>query len=375
MRWSRSCRRARSWRGMSFSATPGQVVDSEKLIAVGLGQRLPARSDGARDRRVRRARRPDRSLPGRRRIAAALRLLRPAARIDPHLRSRYAAHHRQPQAHRAGADERGAAQRRMRSSASASATPRRSAATPSTIRSTPPSAPAQRYPGIEHWLPFFYDHLDHLAAYTGDAPYVFDDQAREAFADRQKQIADYYEAREQARHEKQSPTAVAPYKPVPPEQLYEMSSRALRAGSGQAACCSSRRSSRRTRSVPTMRAAAWPPASPPSGRRRTSICSRRWSSCFKAERKAGAPHHHRLLVRRLARPHGAGAEGPRPRPIRASPRTGATPRRRRPRPRRWSCWASKPASQTDDHAGALRAGHSRRAPAPSPAAQDAPPTP
>ena len=57
----------------------------------------------------------------------------------------------------------------------------------------------QRFPGIEHWLPFFYEHLDRLADYTGDAPFVFDDQAREAFADRQTQIEDYYEAREQAR--------------------------------------------------------------------------------------------------------------------------------------------------------------------------------
>lgn len=81
---------------------------------------------------------------------------------------------------------------------------------------------SQRFPGIEHWLPFFYDHLDHLVAYSADAPYIFDDQAREAFADRQKQIADYYEAREQARNEKQAATAVAPYKPVPPDQLYEM---------------------------------------------------------------------------------------------------------------------------------------------------------
>ena len=81
----------------------------------------------------------------------------------------------------------------------------------------------QRFPGVEHWLSFFYDHLDHLVAYSADAPYVFDDQAKEAFADRQTQIADYYEAREQARNEKRSPTAVAPYKPVPPDQLYEMS--------------------------------------------------------------------------------------------------------------------------------------------------------
>ncbi|MDB5539792.1 MAG: Transcription-repair coupling factor [Devosia sp.] len=80
----------------------------------------------------------------------------------------------------------------------------------------------QRYPGVEHWLPFFYEDLDHLAAYAEDAPFVFDDQAREAFADRQSQIADYYEAREDARHEKQSSQGAAPYKPVPPGQLYEM---------------------------------------------------------------------------------------------------------------------------------------------------------
>lgn len=80
----------------------------------------------------------------------------------------------------------------------------------------------QRYPGVEHWMAFFYDELDHLGAYAGDAPFVFDDQAREAFADRQTQVSDYYQAREDARHEKQSSQGAAPYKPVPPEQLYEM---------------------------------------------------------------------------------------------------------------------------------------------------------
>ena len=79
----------------------------------------------------------------------------------------------------------------------------------------------QRYPGIEHWLAFFYEHLDHLTAYTGEAPLVFDDQAKEAFADRQTQIADYYQAREDARHEKQT-SGAAPFKPVKPELLYEM---------------------------------------------------------------------------------------------------------------------------------------------------------
>jgi len=79
-----------------------------------------------------------------------------------------------------------------------------------------------RYPGHEHWLAFFYDHLDRLAAYAGEAPFVFDDQAREAFAERQAQIKDYYEAREAARADKKLAVAGAPYNPVSPEQLYEM---------------------------------------------------------------------------------------------------------------------------------------------------------
>src|SRR5690606_19744308 len=78
----------------------------------------------------------------------------------------------------------------------------------------------QRYPGVEHWLPFFYEEMERLADYTGAAPFVFDDQAREAFADRQAQIKDYYEAREQARSVKQV-TGGAPYKPIAPELLYE----------------------------------------------------------------------------------------------------------------------------------------------------------
>mgnify|MGYP003650321878 FL=1 len=56
-----------------------------------------------------------------------------------------------------------------------------------------------RYSGTEHWLPFFYDHLDTLADYAGDAPFIFDEQASEAYADRVAQIRDYYDAREAAR--------------------------------------------------------------------------------------------------------------------------------------------------------------------------------
>ncbi len=92
----------------------------------------------------------------------------------------------------------------------------------------------QRYPGFEHWLAFYYDHLDRLADYTDDAPFVFDDQAREAFADRQAQIRDYYETREQARTDTSGTTPGAAYNPVPPEALYEVEGHIYRLGPGAA---------------------------------------------------------------------------------------------------------------------------------------------
>ncbi|QQR40683.1 transcription-repair coupling factor [Devosia rhizoryzae] len=79
-----------------------------------------------------------------------------------------------------------------------------------------------RYSGTEHWLPFFYEHMDRLADYVGDAPFVFDDQVKEAFADRAGQIADYYEARESARLAPPVAGAGAPYKPIKPELLYDI---------------------------------------------------------------------------------------------------------------------------------------------------------
>lgn len=79
-----------------------------------------------------------------------------------------------------------------------------------------------RYSGTEHWLPFFYDHLDRLSNYTGDAPFVFDDQVAEAYAERAEQVRDYYEARETARLAPKVAGTGAPYKPVPPDQLYDL---------------------------------------------------------------------------------------------------------------------------------------------------------
>ena len=79
-----------------------------------------------------------------------------------------------------------------------------------------------RYPGVEHWLPFFYEEMSRLSDYTGDAPFIFDDQAKEAFAERQQQIADYHDARVEARKAPPGATSGAPYKPIEPGLLYEM---------------------------------------------------------------------------------------------------------------------------------------------------------
>ncbi len=80
----------------------------------------------------------------------------------------------------------------------------------------------QRFPGMEHWLPFFYDRLAPLVAYTGSAQFVFDDQSDHALSERQDQVADYYEARESARTG-DNPAGATVYKPVPAETLYQMS--------------------------------------------------------------------------------------------------------------------------------------------------------
>jgi transcription-repair coupling factor (superfamily II helicase) len=80
----------------------------------------------------------------------------------------------------------------------------------------------QRFAGIEHWLPFFYETMEGLGDYAGDAPFVFDDQVREAFAERETQIQDYYQAREELRTHPAAAGGGAPYKPVPPDRLYHV---------------------------------------------------------------------------------------------------------------------------------------------------------
>ena len=75
----------------------------------------------------------------------------------------------------------------------------------------------RRHPGYEHWLPLFYDGLDTIFAYTGNAPLILDAQVQEAAIERFDQIADYYDARKTA-HE--AALNNSPYKPLKPDRLY-----------------------------------------------------------------------------------------------------------------------------------------------------------
>jgi transcription-repair coupling factor (superfamily II helicase) len=71
--------------------------------------------------------------------------------------------------------------------------------------------------GLEHWLPLFYDRLDTLFDYVGDAPVVLDARAEDVVKSRFAQIEDYYAARKSARE--QDPVA-NDYQPLKPDRLY-----------------------------------------------------------------------------------------------------------------------------------------------------------
>src|SRR3954454_9844248 len=76
----------------------------------------------------------------------------------------------------------------------------------------------RRYPGMEHWLPLVHDHPDTLLDYTPDIPVVFDALIDDAVGERLSQIQDYYDARRSTLGQNQP--GVAPYRPLPPDLLY-----------------------------------------------------------------------------------------------------------------------------------------------------------
>ncbi len=76
--------------------------------------------------------------------------------------------------------------------------------------------------GAEHWLPLFYDHLDTLFDYLPRCLVLLGYQAEESKTARLELIRDYYETREQFRHQKDDKNSIKgpPYKPLKPETLY-----------------------------------------------------------------------------------------------------------------------------------------------------------
>lgn len=80
----------------------------------------------------------------------------------------------------------------------------------------------QPYPGMEHWLPLFYDQTYSLFDYAKDAQLTFGQDALVAAQERFETIRDYYDARLNANKssKKNSFGAGAPYHPAPMEELF-----------------------------------------------------------------------------------------------------------------------------------------------------------
>ena len=80
-----------------------------------------------------------------------------------------------------------------------------------------------RYPGMEHWLPFFFDGMETLFDYTRHAPIILDHQAEAAIDTRLELIDEYFQARQQveaAAKGSKVRDGSQPYHPVPTETLF-----------------------------------------------------------------------------------------------------------------------------------------------------------
>ncbi|ULJ73360.1 transcription-repair coupling factor [Rhizobium gallicum] len=79
----------------------------------------------------------------------------------------------------------------------------------------------RRYPGMEHWLPLFYERLETVFDYLKGFRMVTDHTVREAAEERSKLVLDYFDARlNSAQQVKGQMAQGTPYKPVTPGQLY-----------------------------------------------------------------------------------------------------------------------------------------------------------
>ena len=76
----------------------------------------------------------------------------------------------------------------------------------------------RKHQGVEHWLPFFHDHLETIFDYLPGASVVLDDQVTPQRVARWVSIADQYETRKHALDQKARADTI--YKPIPPDLLY-----------------------------------------------------------------------------------------------------------------------------------------------------------
>ncbi len=76
----------------------------------------------------------------------------------------------------------------------------------------------RRYQGMEHWLSLFHTSLETIFDYMPDAPVILAHEVDEALPSRHDQIAEFYDARREAMTK--DTFGAAPYKPVPPAQIY-----------------------------------------------------------------------------------------------------------------------------------------------------------
>nr|WP_246333579.1 transcription-repair coupling factor [Aureimonas mangrovi] len=76
----------------------------------------------------------------------------------------------------------------------------------------------RRFPGMEHWLPLFYENVETLFDHVAGFPVVLDHLVDEAVGERRKLVEDYYEARR--RSTAAASADAVPYNPLSPDQLY-----------------------------------------------------------------------------------------------------------------------------------------------------------
>ncbi len=77
----------------------------------------------------------------------------------------------------------------------------------------------RRFPGMEQWLPLFYDRLETVFDYVSGVAVTLDHQTDQAAEARLDAIAEYYAARQSMAHGGAADGEMA-YRPVPPERLF-----------------------------------------------------------------------------------------------------------------------------------------------------------